>query len=306
MKLNYKFIVLILLCSLSGFAQRDSQYTQYMYNPLSINPAYAGQREVLSVFGMYRNQWVGLDGAPSTTTIAAHSPINDSRMGVGLSFDNDRVGPVNENRIAADLSYTIEASPYYKLSFGLKGSANLLNVDYTKLSIYNPDDAAFQNNIENRFSPNIGAGIYLHSDNTYVGLSIPNFLETVHYGGSDTYSATKQKMHYYLMAGHVFEINPMLMFKPSVLAKIVSGAPFQTDFSANFLINEKLTLGASYRWSASVSAMAGFQISEGLFAGYSYDAETTRLSNYNSGSHEIFLRFEIFEYYERIVSPRFF
>ena len=288
----------------SGYAQQDSQFTQYMYNTANINPAYAGQRDVLSIFALHRTQWVGLDGAPTTNTFSAHTPIENSQIGVGLSFINDRIGPSDENSISVDVSYTVPLSLDFDLSFGLKGTANLLNVDYTKLNIYNPGDPGFQTNIDNRFSPNFGAGVYVYSENTYVGLSVPNFLETKHFD-KDKYAAAKEKMHYYLIAGHVFELSPNLKFKPSALMKVVNGAPLQADLSANFLINEKFTLGAAYRWSAALSAMVGFQITDGLFIGYAYDAETTKLANYNSGSHEVFLRFEVFSN-NRIITPRFF
>lgn len=306
MKPNYKLILLAFLLSTSGFAQQDSQYTQYMYNTVNINPAYAGSRGVLSVFGLHRTQWVGLDGAPTTNSFAVHTPINNSNVGLGLSFVNDKIGPSDENSISADFSYTVKASETYKLSFGLKATANLLNVDYTKLNIYDPNDPRFQNNIDNTFSPNIGAGVYLHSDNTYVGLSVPNFLETKHYQDDGNYSVAKERMHFYLIAGHVFDLNPTLKFKPSVLTKMIEGAPLQVDLSANFLINDKFTVGAAYRWSAALSGMVGFQVSDGLFVGYAYDAETTKLASYNSGSHEVFLRFELFKNYDRIITPRFF
>lgn len=306
MKSKFTFIILALLIGTASLAQQDSQYTQYMYNTANINPAYAGQRGMLSAFGLHRTQWVGLDGAPTTNSFAVHSPINDTNVGLGLSFVNDRIGPADENSISVDFAYTIKTSETYNLSFGLKATANLLNVDFTKLNIYNPNDPLFQNNIDNKFSPNIGAGVYLHSENTYVGLSVPNFLETKHYKDDGNYSTAKERMHYYLIAGHVFELNPNLKFKPSALTKMVEGAPLQVDLSANFLINEKFTVGAAYRWSAAFSGMVGFQITDGLFVGYAYDAETTKLANYNSGSHEVFLRFELFKNYDRITSPRFF
>lgn len=305
MNINCKVIVLILFFSISGFSQQDSQYTQYMYNTMNINPAYAGQREVLSVFGLHRSQWVGIEGAPSTSTIAAHAPINDTNLGIGLSFENDRIGASNENELRTNLSYRIDASDYYKISFGLNVSLTNLKIDYTKLDIYNPDDLSYQANI-NKISPNFGAGIYLSSDYTYLSVSIPSILETKHYKDGDVFSTAKQKMHLYLMGGHVFEVNPLLLFKPSLLVKFVQGVSPQVDLSANFLINEKFTAGVSYRFGSALSAMGGFQITEGLFIGYSYDKETSKIANYNSGSHELFLRFEIFEYFDRIVSPRFF
>jgi len=294
-----------MLISVCGFAQQDAQYTQYMYNTININPAYAGSRGVLSVFGLHRTQWVGLDGAPVTNNVSVHTPIEGTNIGVGLSFVNDRIGPSDENNISADFSYTIKTSKRYKLAFGLKATADLLNVDFTKLNIYNPGDPRFQVNIDHKFSPNIGAGAYFYSNKTYIGLSVPNFLETKHFDGNNV-SVAEKKLHYYFMAGTVFDLNYDIKFKPSLLAKVVEGAPLQFDMSANFLLYDKLTLGVAYRWSAAVSAMVDFQITDGIFAGYAYDAETTKLADYNSGSHEVFLRFELFKNYNRIISPRFF
>lgn len=305
MNTNYKLIVLFIFYSISGIAQQDSQYTQYMYNTMSINPAYAGQRKVLSIFGLHRSQWVGMEGAPSNTVVAAHSPINDTNLGVGLSFENDRIGPSDENKFTANVSYAIDVSDYYKVSFGLNGSIKNLKIDFTKLDIYDPNDILYQNNVSD-FSPDFGAGIYLYSDYTYFSISVPSILETKHYKEGDFFSTAKEKMHLYLMGGYVFEINPLLQFKPSLLVKATQGIDPQVDLSANFLINEKFTGGISYRFGSALSAMAGFQITEGLFIGYAYDRETSKIANYNSGSHEFFLRFEVFEYFDRIVSPRFF
>lgn len=305
------FIAGMLCCYSSVIhGQQDAQYTQYMYNTININPAYAGSRGTISVFGLHRTQWVGLDGAPVINTVSIHTPIS-TNMGIGVSVINDRIGPSTENDISVDLAYTINTSPFYKLAFGLKGTANLLNVDFTKLNIYNPADPRFQDNIDNKFSPNIGAGVYLYSDKSYIGLSIPNMLENSHYDKSAEDESqsyvVKERMHYYLMAGYVFDLDYNLKFKPSLLTKVVQGAPLQTDISANFLFNEKFTAGLAYRVSASVSGLVGFQATDSWFIGYSYDAETTKLANYNSGSHEIFLRFELMgRSKSRMMSPRFF
>lgn len=297
------------LLLLSGFqqanAQQDPQYTQYMYNTSMINPAYTGSRGVLSVFGMYRTQWVGLDGAPKTANISVSSPIGESGLGIGASFTNDRIGAMDENNFAVDLSYAIDLNYRYKLAFGLKGTANLLNVDYTKLHIYNGTDPVAQTNIDNKFTPNIGAGLYLYSENSYLGFSAPNFLTTERYNDNDI-TTMRQKMHYYVMGGYVFEFNPSLKFKPAFLAKATDGAPLQVDLTANFLIIDKFTVGAAYRWDAAISGLVGFQINESLFVGYTYDAETSKLARYNSGSHEIFLRFDLFNRYTRVNTPRFF
>lgn len=303
-------LLLMFLTSFEIYSQQDSQFTQYMYNTINVNPAYAGSRGVMSIFGLYRNQWVGLDGAPVTSTASLNTPINNSNVGLGLSFISDKIGPSDETSISADVSYSIPTSDHFKLSFGLKATANLLNIDFTKLNIYDPGDPRFQNNIDNKFSPNIGAGIYLHSNKSYIGLSVPNFLETNHFDkNSNSNSASfvaKERMHYYLIGGHVFDLSPNVQLKPALLTKMVLGAPLQVDVSANFLIYEKLTLGAAYRWSAAMSAMVGFQANQNWFFGYGYDMETTKLADYNSGSHEFFLRYELFNKYEKVVSPRFF
>lgn len=294
----------MLLTGWMSFAQQDAQYTQYMYNTININPAYAGSRGVMSFFGLHRTQWVGLDGAPVTNAFSMNTPIEFTNLGLGLSFVNDRIGPTTENTISADVSYSVQTSENYKLSFGVKATGNLFNLDVTRLTYQNPNDPLLQN-LNNNFSMNVGAGVYFHSDKSYVGLSVPNFFETKRYDDNDV-AVYKERMNFYLIGGYVFDLSPNLKFKPAFLSKVVEGAPFQLDVSGNFLIQEKLTLGAAWRWGAAMSAMVGFQITDGLFAGYAYDLETTRLANYNSGSHEIFLRFELFRRDDRIVSPRFF
>ncbi|WP_428229034.1 PorP/SprF family type IX secretion system membrane protein [Flavobacterium sp.] len=299
-----KLVLVFMFFSATGFAQQDAQYTQYMYNTININPAYTGSRGAMSIFGLYRTQWVGLDGAPETSSFSLNTPINNSNLGLGVSLVNDKIGPTNENTFSADLSYTVPTSETFKLSFGIKGTANLFNLDINKLNPEHQGDPQFQD-LDNKFSPNIGAGVYWHSDKAYIGLSVPNFIETTRYSDND-YVIFKNKINYYLIAGYVFDLDPYIKFKPAVLTKMVEGAPLQVDLSANFMYNDKFTLGVAYRWSAALSAMAGFQVTDGLFIGYAYDRETTRLNNYNSGSHEIFLRFEFLNNYNRITSPRFF
>jgi type IX secretion system PorP/SprF family membrane protein len=305
-----KIIGLItLLLSIASYGQQDAQYTQYMYNTTVVNPAYAGSRQAMSIFALHRTQWVGIEGAPVTNSFSINTPISESKVGLGLSFVNDQIGPSDENNIAIDFSYTIPASEKYKMSFGIKASANLLNVDFTKLDQY-PGDPIFEENIDNKFSPNIGVGFYLHSDKGYLGLSAPNLIETEHFDGSATSSSTShiatEKINYYLIAGYVFDMSPSLKFKPSLQTKYVQGAPLQVDLSANFMIEEKFVAGLAYRWSAAMSAMVGFQVSDSFFVGYAYDFDTTDLADYNSGSHEIFLRYELFNKFDKIISPRFF
>lgn len=312
-----QYSIVLLLILVLGFnvdiqAQQDAQYTQYMYNTQIVNPAYAGSRGSLDFAGLYRTQWVGLDGAPETGTFTVNSPIGVAEnMGLGLSIVMDRLGPAKESNITVDYSYTINTSETYKLAFGLKAGIDLLDVDFTLLNIFDDDDAVFQNNIDNRLQPQIGAGVYYYSDKFYAGLSVPNFLNTKHFdeseiGPTSAQTIAAERLHYFFIAGYVFDVSENVKFKPALLSKLVSGSPLQVDVSANVLLYEKFTVGAAYRWSAALSGMVGFQASEGLFLGFAYDGETTNLSGFNDGSYEFFVRFEIFKNPERVLTPRFF
>ena len=293
-----------MLLAIVSYGQQDAQFTQYMYNTISINPAYAGSRGVMSIFALHRTQWVGLDGAPTTNAASINTPISNSNLGLGLSFVNDKIGPTNENTISVDLSYTIPTSENFKLSFGMKATANLFNLNVNKLNPVDQGDSQFQN-LRNVFTPNIGAGIYYHSDKAYLGLSVPNFIQTNRYDDNEVV-IFKEKMNYYLIGGYVFDLSNDIKFKPAFLTKLVKGSPLQVDASANFMFVEKVVVGVAYRWSAAMSAMVGFQVTDGMYIGYGYDLETTNLENYNSGSHEVFLRYEIFKNNEKITTPRFF
>ena len=297
------FSFVLMFTAIVSFAQQDAQFTQYMYNTININPAYAGSRGALSIFALHRTQWVGLDGAPVTNAASVNTPLNGNNLGLGVSIINDKIGPTTENTISTDLSYTIPTSETFKLSFGIKATANFFNLDVNRL---NPvDDDPSLHDFKNRFTPNIGAGVYLHSDKAYVGFSIPNFIESNRYDDNEV-AIFKEKINYYLIAGYVFDMNDYIKFKPALLTKVVGGAPLQVDVSGNFMFNEKFVVGVAYRWSAAISAMAGFQVSDGMYIGYGYDHETTNLKHYNSGSHEIFLRYELFKNNDKITTPRFF
>lgn len=307
MRLILKLLIVLIFSFVNiqdSFAQQDSQYTQYMYNTVIINPAYAGNRGALSVFGMHRNQWVGFSGAPKTNVVSVHTPFYNSNFGAGISFLNDQVGPTTENTVIADVSYKFKTSEKFTLSFGIKASATFFDFNRNKL---NPKDLNDPNleSFRNSQSPNLGVGFYLNSQKTYFGISVPQLFENYKYSDKELL-LNQNRLNLYFISGTVIAIHPEIDFKPALLTKYTADAPLQIDVSANFLFSQKLTLGAAYRYDAAVSALAGFQISEMLFVGYAYDYETTQLQHYNQGSHELFLRFELFKSYSGISSPRFF
>jgi type IX secretion system PorP/SprF family membrane protein len=312
-KIYIKFLAIlgIVLLHASAYSQQDAQYTQYMYNTVSVNPGYAGSRGHLSIAALYRSQWVGLDGAPKTQTFNLHTPVGYRGVGLGISILNEQIGPTSETYLDLDFSYTIQTSREARLSFGLKASAHLLDVRFSEL---NQDwtkpggsDPTLQQNIDNKFSPNIGAGVYYHTQRFYAGLSAPRILETSHFEESSL-STAKEEMNFYLITGYVHDLGPFWKFKPAILTKVVRGAPLQLDLSANFMYNERFILGAAYRWDAAVSAMAGFQISPEFLIGLAYDREVTELGRavFNDGSFEVILRYDFIKVADRLKSPRFF
>lgn len=295
----------LLLISMSIWGQQEPQYTQYMLNPTVINPAYTGSLGYGSIFSMYRAQWIGLEGAPTTIDLTYHQPIENSRIGIGFNILHDNIGPTSTTFGNVDISYTIAFNDDSRLAFGVKAGGELFAVDINKLKNYNPDDPFLQQDLVNQFSPNIGVGLFYYNEKSYLGFSIPRLLETKFYDAL-AYSETKRRQHFYFVGGKVFDLAYNLKFKPAFVTKLVPGAPLQVDLTGNFLINDRFTVGVAYRWSAALSGLLGFQVSNRLFVGYGYDRETTRLSNFNSGSHELFLRFDLLKNSQKVETTRFF
>lgn len=299
------FLGLVLFFSAHLWAQQEPQYTQYMFNPAVINPAYAGSLGHGVFFGLYRTQWIGLEGAPKTVNVAYHQPLESTSLGIGINLVHDQIGPSTTTFAALDVSYSLKFNNETKLAFGIKAGGQLLDIDYTKLDLYNSGDNSFQNNVKAQFSPNIGAGIYYYGEKSYIGISVPFILQTKRFD-EFAYSDANRKQHIYLTAGRVFDLTTSIKFKPCFVVKSVPGAPLQADATANFLFNERFMAGVSYRWSAALSAMIGIKVNNRLTVGYGYDRETTRLANFNSGSHEIFLQFDLFKNNQQVETPRFF
>ncbi len=302
-----KHIIGIVIWSVSVIlhAQQDPQYTQYMYNTMSVNPAYVGTSGHGVINLLARTQWVGVEGAPDTQTLSYDTPIGYSGVGLGFNLVNDAIGPSTETYLDANASYTVRLSERSNLAFGLKLGVRFFNVDWSKGLYKNQTDSYLQQNIS-KVLPTVGAGVYYYRTNWYLGLAIPNIIRTDHYDDSlDGGTVATERLHYFLIGGYVFDLSDSIMFKPAFLTKIVSGAPLSLDISANFLFNEKFRAGVAYRLDDSISALLGFRINQGLEIGYAYDLTTSNYSNYNSGTHELMLRYNFFRG-AKSKSPRFF
>ncbi len=289
----------------SIYSQQDPQYTHYMYNMHIVNPAYAGSHGTLNIGILHRAQWIGLEGAPNTTVFTVNAPVKKN-VGLGLSIFADKIGPVKEQNLFVDFSYTIQTSGDGNLAFGIKGGITFLDALLSKLDLGDttPDDV-FKDDINDSYF-NFGTGVFYYTDQFYVGLSMPNMLKQYHLkrtGG--IISSAAEKMHYFLSSGYVFELNDNLKLKPSVLLKGVGGAPLSIDISGNVLINNKLEFGLSWRADDSLSALMNIEVAPLVRLGYAYDYTITNLGDFNSGSHEIILLITISNSKEGL-SPRFF
>lgn len=285
-------------------AQQDPQYSQYAYNTMNVNAAYTGSRESLSLLTMYRTQWVGIEGAPKTISFNIDAPLN-TRNGLGISIIQDELGPSEETYLNLNYSHTLQLNKNgHRLALGLKGGAQMLSIDWTKGRFRDPD-AQFNENINSKLLPSFGAGVFYYTNKFYLGLSTPNIIANQHYDAIAEATAT-DRIHLFLIAGYVFELSDQLKFKPSIFVKQVSGSPLSADVSANFLIHNRINLGVNYRWDDSMSGLLGIQLNRNFSIGYAYDYSITELNKYNSGTHEVFLHYQLRSKDLKIKSPRFF
>lgn len=311
---TYKKIITAMIATIGGFAvhaQQDPMFTHYMYNTLSVNPAYAGSRDALTITLLHRSQWVDFKGAPMTQTLTVHSPIGNENIGLGLTVSNDKIGPVNNTGIFADFAYRIKLNQKSKLALGVSAGVNIFQANLSALSLDQQADPSFQNNIANRTTPNFGFGVYYSRERFYAGISAPNLLENRYSKsslGNGNTIAGKERRHYYLIAGAMIKINENLAFKPSMLVKVTAAAPIQADLTASFVMMKILLIGAMYRTNDSFGILIGVDIIKQLHLGYSYDySYGVRTFRYNYGSHEIMLRYDfIYSSKKQIHSPRYF
>lgn len=304
-------ILVFCLGSLSLQAQQAPMYTHYMYNTLSINPAYAGSRDALTVTALHRSQWLNFKGAPTTQTLTMHSPINSEHIGLGLALSNDKIGPINNTSAFLSFAYIMKLNSKSKLALGLNGGVNILQANLSSLELDQQNDPVFMNNIKNRTTPNFGFGAYYSRERFYAGLSAPNLLQN-NYSlitlADGSQLAGKEQRHFFFTTGALFELNPNLDFKPTALLKVTEAAPIQVDVTASFVLMKKLLLGAMYRSGDSFGALVGLDLNQQFHIGYSFDwSYGIRTFKYNQGSHEIVLRYDfIFSSKKQIHTPRHF
>lgn len=280
---------LFLLMGLQVFSQKEPQYTQYMYNIGSFNPAYVGTVETPELAGLYRAQWIDIPGAPRTFRFGVNLPFKNEKVGLGLNVISDQLGPVSQTYADLSYSYQVKVTDHTNLSFGIDAGGSFLNVDLTKGTFENPGEN-LNGEMVSRFYPTVGAGTFLYADNWYLGASVPNFLTEGVYN-DDVASIVEDKLQFNFIGGYIFNLSDGLKFKPAFLVNMLKGSPVNVNLSTNFLIADVFTAGISYRLENAFSGLAGFQVSNGLFVGYSYDYNTNPLGEFNSGSHEVILKF---------------
>ncbi|MES2374117.1 MAG: type IX secretion system membrane protein PorP/SprF [Bacteroidota bacterium] len=307
MKIKWGLVVLLLTVTLTAKAQQHPMYSQYMFNMMNINPAYAGSRGVGTVTALYRNQWEGIEGAPKTVSVGIDMPINEKKIGVGFQVYDDKLGIERTSGFNASYAFRIHLSESGTLSLGLQ--AGLLNyrANYTESVLFQPGDPAFSQNISG-ILPATAAGIYYNSDKFYVGVSTPALLKTkIDYDGvANVTGVTGRDMHLYLASGFVMNLNRDLVLKPSILVKAVSGAPIEYDMNANLWISNIIAFGFSYRTGDAYVGMTELQISKQFRIGYAYDKTFNSLGTFNRGTHELMLRFELRSNTGNVASPRYF
>ncbi len=308
MKKIYTLVAsLFLLGTINVNAQQDPQYTQYMYNMSIVNPAYAGSKDAVSMGALYRKQWAGFDGAPSTGTLFINSRVG-KKVGVGLSFINDKIGPVTENNVYGDFSYTLDLGGVHKLALGLKAGLTFHSADYFSQIgngyTIDPDDPAFGADSKKTFF-NTGLGAYYYTDKYYIGLSVPNMIEE-YYLSFDGKDYGQRKMHMFLTGGYVFDLDSDWKFKPSTMIKYAANSPVSFDLSANFLYANKFEVGATYRLDDAVGAMVNYRVTPQLRVGYAYDYVTSDINKVAKGSHEFMILYDIFLSKKVSSSSRYF
>ena len=297
--------LLVLLAFADMKAQQDPQYTQYMYNMNIVNPAYAGSKENISFGMLYRKQWANIEGAPSSFSFSGHGAVGNN-VGIGLSFLSDKIGPISEQNVYGDFSYSLQLGENRTLALGIKAGATFHKVGLRSIqsSLPDPNEGIFGQDISD-VSLNIGTGAFYYTDKYYVALSVPNMLKSAHldYNGREYGSDVS---HYFLTGGYVFDLDYDVKFKPSFMLKSALNIRPSLDLSANFLYKEQIEIGATYRLQDSFGGMVNFLVTPELRIGYAYDHTISDLRVSAPSSHEFILLYDLFTPKKVSRSPRFF
>ncbi len=285
-------------------AQQQPMFTQYMFNASAINPGVIGTHGTLSMTALLREQWVGLEGAPSTQTLSVHSPLLNDRVGLGLMVLRDQIGITRQQSVFGGYAYRVKFGTA-TLSLGVSGGFINFKSDPSELNPNDPDQS-LNDDFVNGFKPNFGTGAYLYGDRFYVGLSAPLLLNHNFINDNSNTDEKQQRKHYFLMAGYVFDLNPFLKLKPNFLLKAVDGAPIEVDLNANLLIQDVIWLGVSYRSFDSIDALIELQLNPRLRLGYAHDFTVSELKQVNQGSHEIMVNYRFQFENKKTITPRYF
>ena len=298
----------LLLSNNRSMAQTEPMYSQYMYNMLGVNPAYAGSREATSFNIFQRRQWVGIDGAPQTTSVSLDQAILNKKAGWGIQLYDDKLGVEKADGINLMTATRIRVSENGILSGGLSFGVMNYRIDLINVANrFTPSDPAFYSNF-NKWTPSIGLGLYYNTDNFYAGVSIPNILKS-RLSAFDAIKSGLQKVnarHFFLTTGIVIPLNEDIKIKPSTMIKMVEGAPIEADFNTNIWLRDLISVGVSYRTGDAIIGMAEIQATENLRFGYSYDITISPLKYYNNGSHEFMIRYEFGNTKTKVKSTRYF
>lgn len=304
--------IIIFSCLMSllipvAYGQQDAQFTQYLDNMLYYNPAYAGSREMMNLTAIHRQQWAGFKGAPMSSAFSLHTPLRYESIGLGFSVLNDRVGPTNTTWMSADFSYSLRFKKHKgRLSFGIKGGVNLINGDLSTLIKNDTDDQSLNTFYQNVAQPNIGAGVYYHSDQWFVGVSVPRFLEYRAKKGEFSQGEFISQRHYYFTLGGYIKASRMLKIRPSTMLKITENAPLALDLSLAFVFYDKLWLAGNYRLLESAGVVFQYQFTNQFKLGYAFEYSTSKFRNYSAGTHELMLSYDLLFKSKSMSSPRYF
>lgn len=309
MRMKKKFIVTCFLFSAvlvrEAYAQQDAIYSQYMFNPFMINPAYAGSRDALSGVLLFRQQWVGIEGAPSTQTFSMHSGIGKTNLAAGINFVNDVVGPSRNSGLFLTGGYHLKTRKG-KLSFAIRGGVYNSKIDNSKLNYYDESDKFNTQSVATTLIPSFDAGMYYYTKQFYIGFASTHLTQSKF--TYENYPGTSNlflKRHYMLATGYAFELSPKVVFKPSTLIKYVDAAPVNVDLNASFLFNKVFWLGASFRTGNGLTFISEFYITDWMRLGYSYDMVFNRLKKFTMGTHEIVAGFDLNVRKVKHISPRY-